>query len=220
MQHFVGIFPRMWVRVLLSGLLGSGFQLQLQISFLAMSLVSHNVSVVYQIEAIMAIAAAFAKSLQVGLSIVEQQRAQRQANVMLGEMMRLVQAEQARRHPNQTFGRIQGLKKRFFGIGDTVLLEDSKEHKELTSLQKIALKAWCREKLLLIAALLFFGNLIWAICKIIAVYQCPDHLWNWKFPNPLDGCVDLSKFSCFKMPNYVRDMTCGLYEPCCHKRGL
>eukprot|EP00811_Abedinium_folium_P026357 NODE_3873_length_1969_cov_44.128664.p1 GENE.NODE_3873_length_1969_cov_44.128664~~NODE_3873_length_1969_cov_44.128664.p1 ORF type:complete len:526 (+),score=92.87 NODE_3873_length_1969_cov_44.128664:3-1580(+) len=249
MQHLDGCHHRLMVRVIFSGLFSSGFQLQIQISFFAMSLATKRDTdvrtVLAAIEAVIAICAAFLKCFQVVSSLQEQSAASQQLRELLDRIEVAINHADATIRPVDFAERQEGCWRCFLrevvsfvqGCGEYVKAilgwnyaysnaedEERELERQIVQMKKKVLRHGRLQKLLVLGAVAFFLNIIWAVVKVCATYYCPDHMFNWSFTFKEDyGCVDLSEFRCFKDKAFntsaVEDGTCVWSDPCCNWHG-
>eukprot|EP00812_Abedinium_dasypus_P003895 NODE_1482_length_1129_cov_395.286778.p1 GENE.NODE_1482_length_1129_cov_395.286778~~NODE_1482_length_1129_cov_395.286778.p1 ORF type:complete len:326 (-),score=76.11 NODE_1482_length_1129_cov_395.286778:134-1111(-) len=214
LQHMENIHPRMEARIFLSGLLGNGFQLQIQVSFLGMSMASRKVhdNTLPEIETGVAIVAALLMSGQVFLSLLEQHRAYEEERRIFSAIFKALEEEEEDR-PNLkkekrwwqklcvSWKECCGKKRRRSDADCT-----------LQDLHRALVRDWQRRALCWFLFGLFSLNLVWVSIEIWALFNCDSHLYNM-----ISGCVDLSSFDCFKDPKYDPEAHPGCHweDPCC-----
>eukprot|EP00811_Abedinium_folium_P017511 NODE_2643_length_2173_cov_13.615836.p1 GENE.NODE_2643_length_2173_cov_13.615836~~NODE_2643_length_2173_cov_13.615836.p1 ORF type:complete len:594 (+),score=57.50 NODE_2643_length_2173_cov_13.615836:136-1917(+) len=245
MNHLVGLHHRMMVRVFFSGLLGSGLQLQIQISFFAMSLATRKEGDAdtskSMIEAIVAISVAFLKCIQVISSLMELRAAHEQLDELMDCIDHAIMANTST-HP------LTGRRQRFlypfriflmflmaiprtviewyryfkalFSPNDTNVGGETARRRMDEMRQKVR-KYRSGKRVLWLGAIMFILNIIWALFKFAAAFYCPGHMFDWSsnFTNTY-GCVDLTMFKCFKEKTFnvsiVHEGGCPWTDPCCN----
>jgi len=195
-SHFHCIIPRLTNRLFLCGLLGGGFQCQIQVTFFALTKAAAPADTSHDWQAYVAIASAFLNVLMILPS--------------MWDFFWKVHAL------HDCFMRIENqVAPRWTIFYRHVFADDARRrvHNEVWYLRKVVL-GYC------VVLMLVLYNFCWAAVKFVMVYYCPGHMWNLnlEYPlSPMSGCVDLSMFSCFRCQKH--EMTCFSTHPCCNYNG-
>lgn len=169
-QHYVSTGVRMKLRVFFKGFLNSGLQLQTQITFFAMTAFLNPTGAnSYQVW--LSIFAAFANSAQVAFVLYDHYYFYRIAEHAVSKTREITSSA-------PTDGRRSGR------LSTTQQIDD---------LMEVARTAKRQHIVVLLLALAFYGNLCWALLKLVMANVCEDHLWNVNL-NLMAGCSNLARF--------------------------
>jgi len=185
--HLNSSFPPMFLRVLCTGMLATGTSLHIQISVLAINRVAGNKSLRGDVQAVIAIWAAFLKAFLLLPSLYYQSMYVWQAVKDLDALQTL--GESSDDHMPLEEANINERVSSNDGLEQTLLKVDFSNG--LENLRKDVRRLIFDEVTLLFFATVFIFVIVWAIFKFAALYLCPCSMWNWHLPIS-GGCVDLS----------------------------